>query len=388
MKSMKTQQHFLAATLAMFMAISAQAQTMYNVQYWMEQGNYTEAAKRLRPLADGGNAEAQTLAAQLFFEGKGVTKNEAQGLKYAKMAADQGHEPAIELLVEHFESKPEQQFKVMTDYTGKHPYLLKGALGQKLAWAYITGRGTAQDEAKGWKMLQEREDYEQLVQTDSIGARYWDYERRSRSLDDLEALAEYLYDKRPTMYGKLVRYLHTNVYRSNPAALEISAAGGNLWAMCHLAERYYDVQHDKAKALEWARNAAEAGSDQGKYLVAKYSYVPQRYTNISIAQAPKDFIEKQRLTGIYVEYDRMSIDFTYSCFTSNTIWLNKDTHIRCDGRTYRMLSSTLPIHPKTRYVGNGEVVKYTIVFERIPDISRPFDISDGTKVNWVGIKIK
>ncbi|MBQ9640161.1 MAG: sel1 repeat family protein [Bacteroidaceae bacterium] len=55
-------------------------------------GNYTEAAKCLRPLADGGNAEAQTLAAQLFFEGKGVTKNEAQGVKYATQAAKQGHE--------------------------------------------------------------------------------------------------------------------------------------------------------------------------------------------------------------------------------------------------------------------------------------------------------
>lgn len=385
---MKTLQHLLVATLAMFMAVVAQAQTMYNVQYWMEQGNYTEAAKRLRPLADGGNAEAQTLAARLFFEGKGVNKNETQGVKYAKMAADQGHEPAIELLVEHYESKPEQQFKVIMDYTGKHPYLLKGLLGQKLAWAYIAGRGTVQDEAKGWKLLSECNDYDKLIQTDSIASLYWSYERRQQGFDQLEQLAEYLENRRPAMYSKLVNYLDTSVYPKEKMRLMARATAGNTWAMCHLAYNLYERVHNKEKALEWARKAAEAGSEKGKYLVAKYSYVPQRYTNISIQQAPKDFVSKERLTGIYVEYDRMSIDFTYSCMTSNVIWINKNTHIQCDGRTYKMLSSTLPIEPGEKHVAGNQLVRHTIVFERIPDINRPFDIWEGDKCTWYQVKIK
>lgn len=385
--TMKTLQYIFALALVMLQSVAAQAQTMYNVQYWLEQGNYTEAAKRLRPLADGGNAEAQTLAAQLFFEGKGVTKNEAQGIKYAKMAADQGHEPAINLLVEHFESKPEQLFKVVKEYTEKHPYLLKGLLGQKLAWSYITGRGTTQDEAKGWKIIAGCKDYDVLMQTDSIAERYWDYERRSRSLENLEALAEFICEKRPTLYGKLVKFLDTNVYRKNPERLEHSASEGNLWAMCHLAERFYERRHDKGKAIEWAQRAADAGSERGKYLVSKYSYIPQRYTNISIGQAPKNFTSKERLTGIYVEYDRMSIDFTYSCMTSNTIWINKNTYIQCDGRTYKMLSSTLPVYPEKKHIAGNQLVKYTIVFERIPDTNRPFDIVEGGKINWSQVKI-
>ena len=48
------------------------AQSLSYVKSLMEQGMYLDAAKRLRPLADGGNAEAQVMAAQLFFEGKGV----------------------------------------------------------------------------------------------------------------------------------------------------------------------------------------------------------------------------------------------------------------------------------------------------------------------------
>ena len=45
------------------------SQSMSWVNYYMEQGDYLNAAKELRPLADGGNAEAQLLAAKLFFEG-------------------------------------------------------------------------------------------------------------------------------------------------------------------------------------------------------------------------------------------------------------------------------------------------------------------------------
>ena len=69
------------------------------VNYYMEQGDYLNAAKELRPLADGGNAEAQLLAAKLFFEGKGVIQSDAQGVNYATMAADQGNVEGIELLL-------------------------------------------------------------------------------------------------------------------------------------------------------------------------------------------------------------------------------------------------------------------------------------------------
>ena len=57
------------------------AQSVNYAKSLIKEGKYLEAAKQLRPLADGGNAEAQYMAAKLFFEGKGVTKNVNQGIK-------------------------------------------------------------------------------------------------------------------------------------------------------------------------------------------------------------------------------------------------------------------------------------------------------------------
>jgi len=73
----------------------AHAQSMYWAQKYYDEGKYLEAAKQLRPLADGGNAEAQYMAGLLFLEGKGVNKNKAQAEKYLRLAALQGHEKAV-----------------------------------------------------------------------------------------------------------------------------------------------------------------------------------------------------------------------------------------------------------------------------------------------------
>lgn len=69
------------------------AQSLGTAKMYIEQEQYVNAAKQLRPLADGGNAEAQYLAAKLFFEGHiNNAKAEEQGVKYATMSADQGYE--------------------------------------------------------------------------------------------------------------------------------------------------------------------------------------------------------------------------------------------------------------------------------------------------------
>ena len=75
--------------------VMAHAQSMYLAKHYYENGKYLEAAKQLRPLADGGNAEAQYMAAKLFLEGKGVNKNKIQAEKYYRLSALQGYEKAI-----------------------------------------------------------------------------------------------------------------------------------------------------------------------------------------------------------------------------------------------------------------------------------------------------
>ena len=75
------------------------AQSLDRAYDLIDQGKYKEAAMQLRPLADGGDAEAQYVAATLFLEGKGVPRNPQQAFKYAKMAADQTSATPISILL-------------------------------------------------------------------------------------------------------------------------------------------------------------------------------------------------------------------------------------------------------------------------------------------------
>ena len=103
------------------------AQSLSTVESLLQQGRYTEAAKQLRPLADRGNAKAQLYAAQLFFEGKGVTKSEAQGIKYAKLAAAQGNDDVAMMMLKEWQKTESSTLKsaisqVIKDYVQKYTY--------------------------------------------------------------------------------------------------------------------------------------------------------------------------------------------------------------------------------------------------------------------------
>ena len=98
-------------------AMQMKAQSVDYAKYLIEQGKYLEAAKELRPMADGGNAKAQYLAATLFFEGKGINKNDEQGVKYATLSANQGNTDAIILLADYYKSN-NQLDKMFSAYSG------------------------------------------------------------------------------------------------------------------------------------------------------------------------------------------------------------------------------------------------------------------------------
>lgn len=87
--------------LMLTLEASAQQYDLKRAKSAIDKGEYTEGAKILRPLADGGNAEAQHLAAWLFFSGKGVIRSDEQGVKYATMAAEQGNMNAVKLLIDY-----------------------------------------------------------------------------------------------------------------------------------------------------------------------------------------------------------------------------------------------------------------------------------------------
>ena len=154
--------------------IHVNAQSVSYAKSLIEQGRYLDAAKQLRPMADGGNAEAQYLAAICFFHGDGpqFKKNAAQGIKYATMSANQGNEDAILLLARHYLLDIEdydKEFTTLQHYSAKHPYMLKGDVGWMLAACYLNGHGTAANPEKAWEIaleLDHAEDFKKAFSTE------------------------------------------------------------------------------------------------------------------------------------------------------------------------------------------------------------------------------
>lgn len=154
----------MLAVMLFLTALQAMAQSVSYAKSLIEQGSYLEAAKQLRPLADGGDAEAQYLAATLFFEGKGVAKNDEQGVKYATLSANQGNTSAMLLLADHYKGKGQLQkyYATLEHYVTRHPYLRKEFVGLRLAECYMRGWGVEQDEEKAWEMASENKNFSRM----------------------------------------------------------------------------------------------------------------------------------------------------------------------------------------------------------------------------------
>jgi uncharacterized protein len=63
-----------------------------------QKGNYAKAAKLYRPLAQRGDAIAQTLLGVLYVNGAGVPKDYAEAVKWFRLAAEQGNATAQDQL--------------------------------------------------------------------------------------------------------------------------------------------------------------------------------------------------------------------------------------------------------------------------------------------------
>lgn len=163
---------------------SLYAQSLSTIESLLQQGRYTEAAKQLRPLADRGNAKAQLYAAQLFFEGKGVNKSEAQGIKYAKLAAAQGNDDVAMMMLKEWQKTESSTLKsaisqVIKDYVQKYTYNKEESKTWALFAAFLIGDkndwGFPASPDLGWRIIEKSKATETIKE---IGIRpkfYLDY---------------------------------------------------------------------------------------------------------------------------------------------------------------------------------------------------------------------
>ena len=128
-------------------AYSASAQTLGDARAAHELGDYTRAYRGFRALAEKGNVDAQFRLGLMYDTGEGVTKNDAEALKWLHRAAGRGHPRAqLVLGIRHWKGDGVRQ-----DYT-----LAKALLGRAaaqgdgdaekfLGYMYFHGKGVPQD---------------------------------------------------------------------------------------------------------------------------------------------------------------------------------------------------------------------------------------------------
>lgn len=379
---MKTIRFFSFAIFCLI-TYSINAQSLNRVKTLLEQGQYREAAVMLRPLADGGNAEAQFIAAQLFFEGKGVTANEAQGTKYASLSADQGYEDAMLLLLKR--SKSPQTFQLAKKYVDQHPYLKKGKIGIILAECYIKGGlGTEKNEVLGWRIIEDSDLFDQMMQDKKVLSNYWRFRMIQAGKDCFEDYADLLYKEGSFIrYSKLVSYIEEVVYNSSAQQLKSKAEGGNPWAMARLAKVYDEQGYDEIAKL-WAKKAVDVGSAYGRAVMEKYNYVPVTYSNITADSSPR----YTKIETVIQEWDKTVIQLKFiNAQGFESVYTDPSTTITCNGKVYKMISSTLPLKAYDKRITYNETVYYTMVFEGIPHSARIFNLNQGSW-KWTNVRLK
>lgn len=133
------------------------AQSLDYIKSQIAQGEYLNAAKMLRPLAESGNAEAQCMAAELFFKGKGVNKDANQGVKYATLSANQGNGQAVLLLYYYYHDTKDElvrAFNILSHYRSRiNTQSSLEEIEFLFAKSLIRGDGVTKDEKKGWEIM-------------------------------------------------------------------------------------------------------------------------------------------------------------------------------------------------------------------------------------------
>lgn len=271
MKSIKL---FFTTTMLLFCFNSVKAQSLDNIKSLINRGNYLDAAKQLRPLADGGNAEAQVLAAQLFFEGKGVQKNEQQGIKYATHAANQGNEKGILLLVDYYEKVDAQKY-VQTIKNYLKPIEYAGDVNDKLACrlglALVRGHGINKNIDKGWDMIRSSSWHLVFIAERKIERDYYNYWTMKFGCKDMEAYCDYLYGKNDDDSSAVLEFILRekgfDISTDKKTIYEYyldRANKGNGFAMAFVAAYLIDI--NKEQAIIWVKKSKDLGSGFGCWL--------------------------------------------------------------------------------------------------------------------------
>jgi uncharacterized protein len=149
----------IVASLTMGLATVCLAD-LYKGKRAARNGDFSTAFREWRPLAEGGNTEAQFLLAHLYYYGDGRPKNFSVARKWYHRAAVEGHAGAQNRLGDMFEKGQ----GVPSDFTTAirwYRYAAEQRHGEaqtNLGYMYASGKGVAADNeiAYMWAILADR----------------------------------------------------------------------------------------------------------------------------------------------------------------------------------------------------------------------------------------
>jgi hypothetical protein len=194
----------------------------------MERRKLSEAADRCRRLAEQGDASREFDLGRMYFEGKGVTQDYAEALRWYRKAAEQGHIKAQFCLGEMYlrgQGTTEDQAEarqwiqkaakqndekaeaalgyiyyngkgVLQNYTEAANWYRRAAdqgyalAQQSLAYMCYNGRGVPQDYAEAARLYRKAAEQGNAVAQQALGYVYWN--GRGVALDRGEAIVWYL----------------------------------------------------------------------------------------------------------------------------------------------------------------------------------------------------
>jgi TPR repeat protein/uncharacterized caspase-like protein len=232
---------------------------------------YGDALPLMRRAADAGSVAAMTSLGDMYVDGRGVAKDEAEAMRLFRRAADSGNAAAISNLGIMYQ---DGRGVVQDDLEAIRLYRKAAALGDagamnNLGHMYGNGRGVAKDEAEALRLYRKAAG---LGDPGAMNSLAWMYSN-GRGVAKDEAEAARLYRKAAdaghasAMYHLGVMYENgRGVAQDDAEAIRLyrkAADAGITEAMMNLAWMYENargVAKDDAAAASLYRKAADAGN--------------------------------------------------------------------------------------------------------------------------------
>lgn len=268
-----------------------------------QQGDYPTALRLLRPLAEKGNASAQTRLGVMYLAGRGVAEDPTEAARWIIQAAEQGHARAQALLGSMYatgtgvRNSGSESVKWYSKAAEQGDPAGQTGLGDK----YFSGDSVREDKAEAAKWYRKAAEQGYAIAQFSLGAMLAKGEGVRE--DHTEALSWY---HKAAEQGDYIAQHHlgvlydtgSNVRQDSVEAVKWfseAAEQGDPESQVYLGNMYAKgrgVQQDQIEAVKWYRTAAARGDANAQFNLGT-AYKNGEGVRQDLAVAANWFLEAQ-----------------------------------------------------------------------------------------------